>query len=346
MRPSATPPPPPSPSPSSQQPPSPRPPSLSGLLSAAALPSPVTPLSDPRLSRAGVELRLKRDDLIHPLVSGNKWRKLLPNLRAALAEGHTRLLTFGGAYSHHVRAVAAAANACGLSAVGVIRGDELADAPRNWSLRQAEEHGMRLHFVDRATYRRVLGGLDDPETVRRLTERWGPCRVLPEGGSNALAARGAATLVAELREQEWEPGRGALGERDVVCCAVGTGGTLAGIAAALPPGSRALGVAVLRGATYLDGEVSRLHARGWGGRSFTNWRIDHDHHGGGYGRVPAELEAFAADFEQRHGLRVERRYVAKMLRAVHGLAGTGVLPPGTRVTAVVTGPPDPPAAAS
>jgi 1-aminocyclopropane-1-carboxylate deaminase/D-cysteine desulfhydrase-like pyridoxal-dependent ACC family enzyme len=301
------------------------------MMVPAVLPSPVMTLSDPHLERAGVELRLKRDDVIHPLVPGNKWRKLMPNLRAALDGGHDRLLTFGGAYSHHIRATAAAAAAHGLSSVGIIRGDELADAPRNWSLRLAEEAGMRLAFVDRTSYRRTLRELDDPRTLGRLTDEWGRCLVLPEGGSNAAAARGAAEIVTELHE---------LGARDVVCCPVGTGGTLAGIAAGLPPGARALGVAVLRGAaTYLEGEVSRLHARGWG-RHFRNWRIDHGHHGGGYGRIPPELETFAAAFEERHGLAVERRYVAKMLHCVHDLAGGPLLPPGTRVTAVITGPPE------
>lgn len=305
------------------------------VISPAVLPSPVVPLSDPVLARAGVRLRLKRDDLIHPLVPGNKWRKLVPNLRAARAEGHTRLLTFGGAYSNHVRAVAAAAAACGLASVGVIRGDELADRPRNWSLRQAEDHGMELAFVSRADYRRLARNVGDPGVRRELAERWGRCYVLPEGGSNVPAARGATEIVTELAEA------GGLGPGDVVCCAVGTGGTLAGIAAALPAGARALGFAVLRGAAgYLEGEVARLHAHGWG-RAFDNWRIDHAHHGGGFGRLPAPLTAFAADFERRHGLRVERHYVAKMLCGVYALAGGELLPAGTRVTAVVTGLPEP-----
>jgi 1-aminocyclopropane-1-carboxylate deaminase/D-cysteine desulfhydrase-like pyridoxal-dependent ACC family enzyme len=195
---------------------------------------------------------------------------------------------------------------------------------------------MRLAFVDRTTYRRTLRELDDPRTLRRLTDEWGRCLVLPEGGSNAAAARGAAETVTELNGLD---GPDALGARDVVCCPVGTGGTLAGIAAGLPPGARALGVAVLRGAAYLDGEVTRLHARGWG-RHFRNWRIDHSHHGGGYGRIPPELATFAAAFEERHGLAVERRYVAKMLHCVYDLAGGAHLPPGTRVTAVITGPPE------
>ncbi|MFI0814986.1 1-aminocyclopropane-1-carboxylate deaminase/D-cysteine desulfhydrase [Streptomyces sp. NPDC021098] len=298
----------------------------------AALPSPLTPLVDPVMERAGLELRLKRDDLIHPTVPGNKWRKLTPNLRAAAEQGHTRLLTFGGAYSHHIRAVAAAGAAWGLDTVGIIRGDELAERPRNWSLALAESYGMRLSFLDRSGYRQILRSLDDPGTRRELEARWGRAYVLPEGGTNALAAQGTAELVAEMPD---------LGARDLVCCAVGTGGTLAGIAAALPEGARALGFAVLKGADgYLEGEVAELHRRGWG-RGFSNWRIEHGWHGGRYGRVPAELEAFAAGFEERHGVRVERRYVAKMLWGVFGLAEAGALPRGGRVTAVVTGPPDP-----
>ncbi|MFF7457330.1 1-aminocyclopropane-1-carboxylate deaminase/D-cysteine desulfhydrase [Kitasatospora sp. NPDC008115] len=303
------------------------------MLALPRVPTPVVDCADEVFERAGVGLRLKRDDLVHPLVPGNKWRKLGPNLEAAVREGHRRLVTFGGAYSTHLRAVALAAGALGLESVGLVRGEELAGAPRNWSLRAAEEAGMELVFLSRAEYReaagRVAGGGAGEAALRR---RWGPCLVLPEGGSNALAARGAEAVVAELA---------GLGEGDVVCCPVGTGGTLAGIAAGLPPGARALGVAVLRGAEgYLEGEVTRLHREAYG-REFDGWRIDHGHHGGGYGRVPAALEEFAAAFERRHGIALERRYVAKTLAALYALTAAGAFPPGTRLTAVVTGLPDP-----
>jgi 1-aminocyclopropane-1-carboxylate deaminase/D-cysteine desulfhydrase-like pyridoxal-dependent ACC family enzyme len=302
------------------------------MLTATTLPTPLEQVTDPALARAGVELRLKRDDLLHPAVPGNKWRKLMPNLTAALAQGHTRLLTFGGAYSTHLRATAAAAQALGLSSVGLVRGAELAGLPRNWSLRAAEAAGMELAFLTRSAYREMAGRPDDPAVAAELLARWGRALVLPEGGSNAAAVTGVAAAVAEI------PG---LGPQDVLCCPVGTGGTLAGLAAGLPPGARALGVAVLRGGEgYLEGEVTRLHRAAYG-REFANWRIDHGHHGGGYGRVPAELEAFAADFERRHGAALERRYVAKALHAVHDLAATGRLAPGTRVTVVVTGLADP-----
>ncbi|KJK55096.1 1-aminocyclopropane-1-carboxylate deaminase/D-cysteine desulfhydrase [Saccharothrix sp. ST-888] len=299
------------------------------MLTPAALPTPLQVLADPALARAGVELRLKRDDLAHPAVPGNKWRKLAPNLAQAVADGHARLLTFGGAYSTHVRAVAAAAQALGLASVGVIRGEELAAAPRNWSLRAAEAAGMELEFVSRSAYRGLVGGEHGEHGA--LLRRWGRCLVLPEGGSNALAVRGAAEIPAEIP---------ALGARDLLCCPVGTGGTLAGIAAGLPDGARALGVAVLRGEGYLEGEVAGLHRAAYG-REFGNWRIHHGHHGGGYGKVPAEVESFAVEFERRHGVPVERRYVAKTLLAVHDLAAAGELAPGTRVTVVITGLPDP-----
>ncbi|MGW2252032.1 1-aminocyclopropane-1-carboxylate deaminase/D-cysteine desulfhydrase [Kitasatospora sp. NPDC001660] len=307
------------------------------MLEPALLPTPLVDCTDAALARAGVELRLKRDDLLHPTVPGNKWRKLAPNLTAAVEQGRTRLLTFGGAYSTHLRAVAVAAAALGLESVGLVRGDELADRPRNWSLRAAEAAGMELAFLSRAEYREVTGrsgtgGAEGPDEPAALQRRWGPCLVLPEGGSNALAAIGAAAIPAELT---------GLGARDVVCCPVGTGGTLAGIAAGLPAGARALGVAVLRGGEgYLEDEVARLHRAAYG-REFGNWRIHHAHHGGGYGRVPPELDAFAERFERQHGIALERRYVAKLLAALHDLAAAGEFPRGTRLTAVVTGLPDP-----
>ncbi|MER5637300.1 pyridoxal-phosphate dependent enzyme [Kitasatospora sp. NPDC002227] len=304
------------------------------MLAAAALPTPLVSLGE---LAPGVELRLKRDDLAHPTVPGNKWRKLAPNLDLALAEGRTGLLTFGGAYSTHLRATAAAAAALGLASIGVVRGEELAAAPRNWSLRAAEAAGMELRFVTRSRYRALAGGgvdsaEDFPEDIsedlpEQADGRW---LVLPEGGSNAAAVRGAAAVPAEI------PG---LGAGDVLCCAVGTGGTLAGIAAGLPEGARALGVAVLRGEGYLEREIAELHQAAYG-RQFGNWRVHHGHHGGGYGKVGVELASFAEEFERRHGLAIELRYVAKTLLAVHELAAAGEFAAGTRVTVVVTGLPD------
>ncbi|MEE1735266.1 pyridoxal-phosphate dependent enzyme [Streptomyces sp. BE147] len=283
------------------------------------LPSPLRPAEDERFARHGVTLLLKRDDLIHPDLPGNKWRKLSPNLVAAAG---SPLLTFGGAYSNHLRATAAAGRLFGFPTIGVVRGDELAHRPLNPSLARCAADGMRLHFVDRATYRAKTG----PEVLEGLLSLFGEVCVVPEGGSNALAAQGCTALGQELR-----------GRTDVAAVACGTGGTLAGLAAGLDPGQRALGIPVLRGG-FLGGEVTRLQHEAFGRRA-GRWSLDERFHFGGYARTPPELHAFAEDFEDRHGLPVERMYVAKMLYALVTLTEEGAFPPGTTVTAVVTGPP-------
>jgi 1-aminocyclopropane-1-carboxylate deaminase len=256
-------------------------------------------LLDPALG--SVRLLLKHDD--------NKARKLKYNL------GHQRVLTFGGAYSNHIRAVARAGSEHGIETIGVIRGEE--HLPLNPSLACAAACGMRLTYLDRASYRLK----HTPEIERRLRERWGDVAILPEGGSNAAAVRGCAELPAEI-----DVGY------DVICCPVGTGGTLAGIAAGLPPGRRAIGFAVLKGAGFLAGEVARLQREAYG-HAGSNWSLNLDYHFGGYARSTPELDAFAA----RHG--VERVYVAKMLYGLLDLVRQGAFAPGTTIVAVVTGQP-------
>ncbi|MFP8960329.1 1-aminocyclopropane-1-carboxylate deaminase/D-cysteine desulfhydrase [Streptomyces nanhaiensis] len=288
---------------------------------APRLPSPLAEAADEHFSRHGVRLLLKRDDLIHPDLVGNKWRKLAPNLRAAVRTGERTLLTFGGAYSNHLRATAAAGRLLGLSTIGVVRGDELAGRPLNDSLARCAADGMRLHFVTRADYRRR----NDPEWTAGLRDRFGPFLLIPEGGSNAEAVRGAAELGRELR-----------GAADVVAVACGTGGTLAGLAAGLAPGQRAIGFAALRGG-FLAGEVERLQHAAFGGRRGA-WTVEDRFHCGGFARTTDALESFARDFAARHGLPgLDRVYVAKVLYGLAVLAGEGAFPRGTTVAAVVTG---------
>ncbi|MGY4970103.1 1-aminocyclopropane-1-carboxylate deaminase/D-cysteine desulfhydrase [Streptomyces nigrescens] len=303
-------------------------------------PSPLQEIEDERFARRGVRLLLKRDDLIHTTLPGdtaalgpvelyppgNKWRKLAPNLRAAAAAGESALLTFGGAYSNHLRATAAAGRLLGFATVGVVRGDELAGAPLNWSLARCAADGMRLHFIDRARYRRRA----EPEVLAELHDRFGAFRLIPEGGSNALAAQGCTELGRELR-----------GAADTVAVACGTGGTLAGLAAGLGPGQRALGVPVLKGGRphFLQETVEDLQRAAFGGPR-GDWRLEDRFHCGGYARRTPELDAFAAAFEDRHGLPLERIYVAKLLYGLTTLAEEGAFAPGSTVAAVITGTPE------
>ncbi|MFI0515481.1 1-aminocyclopropane-1-carboxylate deaminase/D-cysteine desulfhydrase [Streptomyces sp. WSLK1-5] len=287
------------------------------------LPSPLQELSDPRFARRGLRLLLKRDDLIHPELIGNKWRKLAPNLTAAV--GRT-VVTFGGAYSNHLRATAAAGRLLSLPTVGVVRGDELADRPLNPSLARCAADGMRLHFVDRATYRRKT----EPDVLARVLRAADAedAYVVPEGGSNALAVRGCRALGEELS-----------GQADVVTIACGTGGTLAGLAAGLGPDQRALGIPVLRGG-FLTADIRALQRGAFGGPR-GDWALDERFHFGGYARTTPALDAFATDFENRHGVPVERLYVAKLLHGLVTLAEEGAFPRGATLAAVVTGRPLP-----
>ena len=284
-------------------------------------PSPLQPLADERLSAAGVRLLLKRDDLLHPSVPGNKWRKLLPNLAEARAAGLDTVLTFGGAYSNHLRATAAAGREYGLRTVGVVRGDELAGRPLNPSLTRAAAWGMELDFMDRATWRRRMS----PEVLATLLDRHGPALVVPEGGSNAAGVRGCLSLGQELAESE----------ADLVCVSVGTGGTLAGLAAGLAPRQQAVGYAALGHAPLAD-ETAALQREAFGRRT-GNWQIDVDHTFGGYGRSTPELRAFADDFRARHGMSLDVSYEAKALHGIFAGLGSGAYRRGTTVAVVIAG---------
>jgi 1-aminocyclopropane-1-carboxylate deaminase len=286
---------------------------------AVRLPSPLQEVADDRLAQAGVRLHLKRDDLISPELPGNKWRKLKYNLEAARRQGHRVLLTFGGAYSNHIRATAAAGRAFGFATIGVIRGEE--HRPLNPSLSYAAGQGMRLAYLDRTTYRAKA----EPGVIAALRDRFGDFYLIPEGGSNGLAARGCAEIPAEIQRPF-----------DVICCPCGTAGTLAGIAAGLGEGQRAVGFSVLRGGQFLSGVVGALQAEAFGAGS-GNWAIDDRFHFGGFARRDAGLDRFIGDFRERHGLALDWVYVAKMMYGIYACAGEGSFAAGTEIVAVITG---------
>ncbi|GAA1584103.1 pyridoxal-phosphate dependent enzyme [Kribbella sancticallisti] len=262
---------------------------------------------------------LKRDDLIHPELPGNKWRKLKYNVTAARELGLGTLLTFGGAYSNHIRATAAAGHYWGFNTIGVIRGEE--HLPLNPSLAYAAGRGMQLTYLDRTSYRANASD----EVTDSLHRKFGDFYLLPEGGSNTQALPGCAELVAELTEPF-----------DVLFCAVGTGGTLAGIAAGLSANQQVVGVPVLKGGAYLENEIIELQERTYGSR-VGEWRLDCGYHFGGYAKRTLELDDFIDDFESRHGLLLDWVYVAKMMFALFDHVSRGAFPDGTTIVALISG---------
>ena len=288
------------------------------------IPSAVTELTNEVLRRSDVRLWLKRDDLIHPLVPGNKWRKLRLNIAQARNTGADTLVTFGGAYSNHLRAVAAVGKHCGFATVGIVRGER--HAQLNPSLRVAADHDMSLSYMDRRTYRLK----HTAEVLDPLRAKYPSAYFIPEGGSNDLAVTGCADIVEELNKQV---------RTDVICTPVGSGGTLAGIAAALAPRQRALGYSVLKSRGYLHGEVAGLiDAIGMVPGA---WDINEEFVFGGFAKRNRDLDDFIAWFASRHELELEWVYVAKMLYGIHAMAQRGDFEAGTRIAAIVTGPPSP-----
>ncbi|GAA4352504.1 pyridoxal-phosphate dependent enzyme [Hymenobacter saemangeumensis] len=278
-------------------------------------------LAEPAAQTQGVRLLLWRDDLAHPELPGNKARKLKYNLAAAREQGHTTLLTFGGAYSNHIAAVATAGRLYGLRSIGLIRGDET--RPLNPTLAQAQADGMALHYLDRSSYRRR----QEPAFLQEVMARFGPAYLLPEGGTNALALPGCAELVAEIREQV---------AFDALAVAVGTGGTLAGLLTGLRKPEQALGIAALKDGGFLRAEVDALTQQACG-QTFTNYSLQTDYHLGGYASYSADLLAFIEQFRQRHSILLDPIYTGKLLYGVLDLIRKEHFARGSTVVAIHTG---------
>ncbi len=281
--------------------------------------TPLVELQDARLESFGVRLFVKRLDLVHPVVSGNKWYKLKYNLKQAHQQGFDTLLSFGGAYSNHIHALAGAGQAEGFNTIGIIRGE--AHHPLNSTLQYATDQGMSLDYISRADYRLK----NTPEFLDGLAERYGSFFLIPEGGSNAFALTGVQEIIASIDEPY-----------DVVATACGTGGTLAGLIAGLAGAKQALGIAALKGAGFLASDVAALLAQA-GLPAFGNWRIDTNYHFGGYAKTKPELLAFMADFEQRHHIPLEPVYTGKMFYALFDKIKRAEFARGTTLVALHTG---------
>ncbi len=278
--------------------------------------SPLQPLRHPLLKKHAVTLQVKRDDLIHPLISGNKWRKLKYNLIEIQDSSKAGLLTFGGAFSNHIYACAAAGKLFGIKTHAIIRGPELDQ--NNPTLRFARACGMQLTLVDRQTYRKRY----DIDYLAELREKHPHRHIVPEGGTNEHALVGCQELAASLPPC------------DYVFCATGSGGTLAGLAAGLPDGTLVTGIAVLKQADYLRQEIANLLSAY---PDHAPWQLLTKFHGGGYGRFTPELWRFCQTMRAEHGLPLEPVYTGKMLYAVWQLIEQGYFPSGSRIIAVHTG---------
>lgn len=262
----------------------------------------------------GYSLVLQREDLLHSFVSGNKFRKLKYNLEAAIAQNQNTLLTFGGAFSNHIAATAAAGKEIDLKTIGIIRGDELVNKiPENATLSFAQDCGMQLHFISREAYRTK----ETPSFINELKEKFSDFYLLPEGGTNKLAIKGCEEILP--KENSF----------DYICVPVGTGGTMAGLVEASKKDQKVLGFSALKG-VFQSSEITKYTSK-------TNFEITDAYCFGGYGKIDIDLVRFINEFKNKTGIPLDPIYTGKMMYGIMDLLNKGYFKENSRIFALHTG---------
>lgn len=283
--------------------------------------TPIIEIRSKESENAEVKVLVKREDLNHPFVSGNKWWKLKHNLEELKKSENQTLVTFGGAYSNHIYATAAAAKELNLTAIGFIRGEEV--LPLNETLAFAKECGMKLHFVSREDYKKKT----EKAFIENLKEKLGDFYLIPEGGSNSLALKGCAEFTREILSSI---------DFDFLCLPVGTGGTMAGIIAGLEGKRNVIGFSVLKNGNFLNDEVKRLMVE-FSNQGYSNWSIHTDYHFGGYAKQTPELNEFILKMKLQHHLPLDPIYTGKMAIGIFDLIAKNYFPKGSTILILHTG---------
>lgn len=262
-----------------------------------------------------ISLYIKREDLLHPIISGNKFRKLKYNLEEAKNQNKKVLLTFGGAFSNHIVAVAGAGKEFGFATIGIIRGEELHDKiSENPSLLQAQQLGMKFVFISREQYRLK----EAPDFVEQLRKDFGDFYLLPEGGTNELAIKGCEEILVPLDSKFTH-----------ICSSVGTGGTITGIINSSTNNQNIIGFSSLKG-DFLQNDIAKFANK-------QNWSLNCDFHFGGYGKVTDELINFINTFYLEYQIPLDPIYTGKMMFGIMNLIENNYFPPNSKILAIHTG---------
>ncbi|GAA5007896.1 pyridoxal-phosphate dependent enzyme [Acinetobacter puyangensis] len=262
-----------------------------------------------------ISITIKRLDLVHPNISGNKFFKLKYNLLAARQLGYNRLLSFGGAYSNHIFALAHAAYEYGFHSIGVIRGQELQHQSLNATLATAKKLGMQLEFISRQDYRLK----HTAEFLQQLQQRYPDAYIIPEGGSNALAVQGCEEILTEYDRENF----------DVICCAVGTGGTISGLINRSSTQQHVIGFSALKG-DFLKAEIQQWTTK-------NNWSVYSEETFSGYGKFNTTLTDFIAEIQQQYDVPLEPIYTGKAFYQLYKMMQDNHFPASTRILFIHTG---------
>lgn len=281
--------------------------------------SPMQKIEMPLLKEHNIKLFIKRDDLIHPIISGNKFRKLLYSIDYLKSENIKTALTFGGAYSNHIHAASYAFKINNIRSVGIIRGEELAHKALNKTLTFAKDNGMQLIFVSRSDYKKR----NDPNYIEYLENKYNAFSI-PEGGSNQFANEGLSDLSSEINGQ-------LSNHVDYIACATGTGGTITGICTNLKLQQKMIGINAVKGNT--DDIIAKIKQSS----NFNNFDIIAGFEYGGYAKYNEELVQFINDFKNQHGIQLEQVYTGKMMAGLLSLIKQGYFKKGSTICAIHTG---------
>jgi len=283
------------------------------------IPSPLEELHLPLFEEKKITVFIKRDDLIHPEISGNKWRKLKLNIEKAKSLNKNTILTFGGAYSNHIAATAAVGKLFNLKTIGIIRGEET--LPLNPTIEQAKDAGMEIKYISRSEYKKK----NENDYINKLTETHGDFYLIPEGGGNTEGVMGCKDIVTEIDVNF-----------DYILTDCGTGATLAGIYTGLKANQKAIGIPVLKGGEFIKNELEYFLEK-----DFQSLKekviLKCDYHFGGYAKYKPELIEFMRYFYLETGIKTDPIYTGKLFYAFQDLVYKDYFPEKSKIIIVHTG---------
>jgi len=262
-----------------------------------------------------IKLYVKREDLIHNIVSGNKWRKLKYNFEYIKKNNTKTILTFGGAYSNHLHALSWLAKKNKINSIGLVRGEE--SSKINPTLSFCLQNKMKLYFLDRTTYRKSKY---DNEVINNLKEKYKKIYILPEGGFNDFGIKGCEEIMDEVPD-----------DFNIIACSIGTGCTAIGIIKSLNINQNFLGFTSFKNSNFINQTIGGYI------NSNSNWKIKSDYNFGGFGKINIELKNFINYFESSYKIKLDPIYTSKLFFGLFDMISKNKFKKESRILVLHTG---------
>ena len=279
------------------------------------IPTPITEIKSDLIASKKLSVFVKREDLIHPIISGNKWRKLKYNFEYMKQKKINKVLSFGGAYSNHLHALSWYANFNKIKSIGIVRGEK--STKLNSTLMFCKKNNMDLYYLDRDTYRTNKYSND---LIIDIKKKFKNIHILPEGGCNFLGVKGCKEILDELDEKY-----------NFICASFGTGCTSAGIINSLRQNEYFLAFSSLKGGEKMKKNISDMS------NNSKKWQIISDYHFGGFAKKNKKLDDFIKDFYFNHKIKLDPVYTGKLFFGIFDLISRDYFKPKSKILIIHTG---------